>query len=883
MNGSRGALGGSLLVAAAGQAGLMATGILVARMLGVDDRGRFALFSVLAGIFGLVAAAGAPSGVTYFLARGADANAVRRIAVRLILVQAAIVLPVQAVVCYLVFRHDSAGIQHAAWFSVPVVFASVVQAYSLAIIQGQQRFGALNLFRLTVIGTYGTGVAIAFATGWHSLFRVTAVWMVASLLGALISAANAYRGLRKPAQESPLDVTRGEILRFGFRGALGSTSPMDALRLDQAITGLLLSPHALGLYVVATAFTNMPRFIGQSVGLIAYPSIARERSVGPAHRAIARFLVLGAGLSLLVVLGIELVVPRLVILFYGSSFDGASTVTRLLLPAAFFAGFRKLLSDCAQGSGFPLLGSIAEFVLWAGLVPGLLVLPARYGVNGVAIAMVFASGLACVVLLASFVAVLRTPDFGRRLQSRMSVASGRSWRAAGRGLVLVVGLCLLSVGVGAAPVFASPGRLIIVVGTVLLASTAVAIAAVWSPRKLGTLLLLCGVLTLSMTRLRVHGPIKLSDAFFVLAGLVLLPGVQVARVLVSAIQRRMVIGVLLLVVGGTLGSMFAADTHASLVNLLKLFAASGLLMLIVSAWAPTAREVQACTAVWVASAAVSAAWALFLPPGHGRRAAGLADHPTGLALTCVLSLGPALLLMRVGSRAARISAAGAIFLLLGGILVSGSRAGLLAAAIEVTLAMVFARRRLFVIATFASVVGVSTLLDLAPKFTSFSAVNRLLSPSSSSSISNAAHQSALDSSLSAIAAHPLTGGGFQNAEGALNVYLQVMASGGAFAIIGFLLVGAAAVRPLLAGRAAITLQDDGFTAAIVGLSVGFLGFLIADLFQNPIWERYIWFAPALIAVGWSAAPVEMTELVLRRSSHEQSSWHVPIPDASALR
>ena len=55
--------------------------------------------------------------------------------------------------------------------------------------------------------------------------------------------------------------------------------PFDDQSFDAAmavctVIGLFLAPAALGLYVVAQAFTNLPRFISESVGAVAYPNIA---------------------------------------------------------------------------------------------------------------------------------------------------------------------------------------------------------------------------------------------------------------------------------------------------------------------------------------------------------------------------------------------------------------------------------------------------------------------------------------------------------------------------------------------------------------------------------------------------------------------------------
>ena len=80
------------------------------------------------------------------------------------------------------------------------------------------------------------------------------------------------------------------LLRFGIRGWLGTATPSEALRLDQVIVGLLLSPSALGLYVVGGSFSNLPRFIAQSVGLVAYPRIAAESDTSLAIRSLKRHL-----------------------------------------------------------------------------------------------------------------------------------------------------------------------------------------------------------------------------------------------------------------------------------------------------------------------------------------------------------------------------------------------------------------------------------------------------------------------------------------------------------------------------------------------------------------------------------------------------------------
>ncbi len=68
------------------------------------------------------------------------------------------------------------------------------------------------------------------------------------------------------------------MVAFGAKGLLGANSPIEYYRVDQAVVGLFLTPVALGLYSVALAFTNLPRSIANSLGVVAYPHVAVQRT-----------------------------------------------------------------------------------------------------------------------------------------------------------------------------------------------------------------------------------------------------------------------------------------------------------------------------------------------------------------------------------------------------------------------------------------------------------------------------------------------------------------------------------------------------------------------------------------------------------------------------
>jgi O-antigen/teichoic acid export membrane protein len=188
------------------------------------------------------------------------------------------------------------------------------------------------------------------------------------------------------------------MLRFGLRGLLGSTSPIETFRLDQAVVGLFLSTASLGLYVAGLAFANLPRFIAQSIGYVAYPRVAGRSDEGEARAELWQFFWLAVGICSLLVVGLELAVGRLVPIFFTHKFDGAVALTRILLVSALFLSARRVLTDGASGLGRPGLGTIAEVTSWAFLVPALAIFTPLLGARGVALALAVSSGLSFAVL-----------------------------------------------------------------------------------------------------------------------------------------------------------------------------------------------------------------------------------------------------------------------------------------------------------------------------------------------------------------------------------------------------------------------------------------------------------------------------------------------------
>ena len=207
----------------------------------------------------------------------------------------------------------------------------------------------------------------------------------------------------EPTREDDPPPSVGEVRSFGRRALLGATSPIETFHLDQAAVALFLAPISLGYYVVAVAFTNLPRFIGQAIGLVANPYVARRRGQDDAIRMMWKFTFAGAAVLAPLIVALWLSAPVLVEFFFGEEFSESIGVVRILLVGSLFYGIRRVLSDAARGAGYPLAGSIAEVLSVGAAIALFPILIPWLGLDGAAYALLAASVVALVALVIALV------------------------------------------------------------------------------------------------------------------------------------------------------------------------------------------------------------------------------------------------------------------------------------------------------------------------------------------------------------------------------------------------------------------------------------------------------------------------------------------------
>lgn len=395
-------LAGSVGAGLAIQAALVVSGPLLARMLGVDARGHVAALVLWPALLGWVFTAGAPLALTYHLARGTHPRRLLATAARLFAVLAMLTLLTHVAILLVYLHGEPRTLRIAGWVTLAMGFGWLAQQFGLAVLQGLGRFTAFNLLRLLPPLIYVPSVVLLFITHHGSVLTVVAATTLGHALTGLAALTLAWRALRRAPTHAAAAPSARALLRFGGSAMVGSTSPVEALRLDELTAAVFLGPGVLGLYVVGEAFSGLPTYIARGFGMVAYPTVAALPDPAAARRVVWRLVLRATAASLAVCVPLAIAAPWLVTWFFGVSFASAAPIARLLLLGAVFATARRVLGDGLRGRGHPAAATVAEVASWAWLAPALALGTLAWGGRGVAFAVAGAqvAGLAALLLYA---------------------------------------------------------------------------------------------------------------------------------------------------------------------------------------------------------------------------------------------------------------------------------------------------------------------------------------------------------------------------------------------------------------------------------------------------------------------------------------------------
>lgn len=402
-------VGGGFLV----QGLLTVTGVISARLLGVEGRGELALVVALSAMAAQLTLGGSlPNAVTTRLAaRGTTARAgVGHLVGRWSVLAVVVALPFGVVFAVLHGETEDVAVWRLAACVVALALLNMAYRLLLAGLLGEgapmARVALATLLPQTLVTVVMVGLFLAVESTTPLVLALVMVgaFTVGMAVGALL--------LARP-QDATLDATLDgrDLWRLTRRTYVGSIGPIDGLALDRTLVGAIMGTVALGLYAAAAALASLPAMMGTGLAAVLLPRVARATHDAAVERAtVRRWLVAAAGVLAVLTALLVLAAEWIIVVAFGPDFESAVPVAHWLVAASGLLGLRRVLVAVLQGRDRGAVASWIELALTPVLVLAIVVAARADAVEAVGVAM-FVTAVASVGALT---VALRATAPGRR-------------------------------------------------------------------------------------------------------------------------------------------------------------------------------------------------------------------------------------------------------------------------------------------------------------------------------------------------------------------------------------------------------------------------------------------------------------------------------------
>lgn len=389
----------------------LASGSLLARILGPEGRGELGAIQLWAGLaagFGLV---GLPSAIIYLSGRRPAAAGVYCVtAVALAAIPATLLLA--AVYFFLPYALEQHGpdVVFKARLYLVYVPPAIIGGLALTALQAQLRLGAWNAMRAAFSVLWILALSFLAAAATRDPWPVAVANLLVVTVTAVLYWITLVRGAPGPYS---VDFTQSKpLLRFALPSALATLPQQSSLKLDQLLMAALLPPRALGLYAVAVTWSSALALVAAAVADVAFPYLARTEPGARQTSTVSVLLRLTAALNICLGFALALITPVVFPLLFGPGFADALPLTWVLIGAGALAATKSIMADTLRGLGRPravMYGELAGFAASALLLFTLL---GSVGALGAAVFSLIGYAVTFAWLL---VAVARTTGMPLRL------------------------------------------------------------------------------------------------------------------------------------------------------------------------------------------------------------------------------------------------------------------------------------------------------------------------------------------------------------------------------------------------------------------------------------------------------------------------------------
>jgi O-antigen/teichoic acid export membrane protein len=342
------------------------TSIIIARTLGVEARGVYAVTLLLSTILITLINSGFQVSIIYHAARAEheitsmiqDNNA---LTVWLALGG----LGIGAVV--ILFLHDylfSDVPQTLLLFSLFILPVTMFKENLNSIFRGNQDFRTFNL--IEIIPQIGILVLTILLVAWLQIGVIGAILAIIGgrLMGLVIAAWTLHKRYQTNLMSLRINwpYTR-QIVQYGKYVHIANISALLNYRIDTLLLNLLSTTRSVGIYDVAVTLVERLWSLSEALSAIMLPRIASLSNDDPQRRhltpIVARYLF---WINVTIGIVLSILAEWLIVLLYGEPYRESAVALRLLIPGIVIWGVATILAQDVSGRGEPRLNAAAATI-----------------------------------------------------------------------------------------------------------------------------------------------------------------------------------------------------------------------------------------------------------------------------------------------------------------------------------------------------------------------------------------------------------------------------------------------------------------------------------------------------------------------------------------